>query len=136
MPSPAAPAWTTQPCTPRFRRASRPPPPPGSVVSSLATRHRYLGRQIAHWRLAASRLRALDELASPGAWQALEQYLGVAIRRSLSDAVARLEEDGNTLQRDNVAARSEADCAQIQRRLLAFRLQYQRVETTLGFYGD
>ena len=38
-----------------------------------------IARQISHWTMAASRLRDLEDLASPIAWDGLERYLGVVL---------------------------------------------------------
>ena len=64
-------------------------------------------RQVAHWTLAASRLK-LDDLASPEAWGHLEQYLGVSLRRHLTGVIDRLVAPGRCFDR-NAACRPKPD---------------------------
>lgn len=92
-------------------------------------------RQVAHWVSAASRLNPQD-LASPEAWSRLEQYLGLSLQRHLGCVVARLRDDAQALAALQRAARSPNAQADLQRRLLAFRRQYLRTETTLDFFSD
>jgi hypothetical protein len=99
-------------------------------------REEYLTRQVAHWRQAAASLAQVEELTSPSAWQSLEQYLGVTIRRCLLEAVTRLLREGDSLAAALSAAREPHDWQDIRKRLLAFRLRYLRTETTLDFYAD
>jgi hypothetical protein len=95
-----------------------------------------LARQVAHWAAAAARLQVLDDLASPAAWGSLERYLGLSIRRHLSEVVTHLDRDSKLLQAGIAAAFSSADLSAVRRQLLAFRKRYMRVETTLDFYAD
>ena len=92
-------------------------------------------RQIAHWALAASRLK-LDDLASLEAWGRLERYLGVSLRRHLTGVIDRLQGDANVLIAMQRAAHSPTAMAEVRRKLLAFRKQYLRTETTLDFFAD
>lgn len=92
-------------------------------------------RQVAHWALAAERL-DLDELASPEAWGRLERYLGVSIRRHLTSVIARLASDARVLTVLQREAASLTAQAEARRKLLAFRGQYLRAETTLDFFAD
>jgi hypothetical protein len=95
-----------------------------------------LARQVAHWTMAAARLEKLDDFASPAAWNSLEHYLGVAIRRHLEMVVTQLDCEASLLQASLAAAASEADLALVRRKLLAFRTRYLQVETTIDFYAD
>ena len=95
-----------------------------------------LARQVAHWSLAASRLGDLDDLAAPEAWSRLESYLGVSLRRYLTEIVARLQRKAKLLQAELDAAESATATNAVQNRLLAFRGQYLRAETTLDFFAD
>ena len=92
-------------------------------------------RQVAHWVLAASRLQ-LDDLASPDAWGHLERYLGVSLRRHLTGVIARLQGEATALTALRRAAQTPAAAAEVRRKLLAFRQQYLRTETTLDFFAD
>jgi hypothetical protein len=92
-------------------------------------------RQVAHWALAASRLR-LDDLASSEAWAHLERYLGLSLRRHLQGVIDRLGGDANALLAMQRAAQSPTAIAGVHQQLLAFRKQYVRTETTLDFFAD
>ena len=92
-------------------------------------------RQVAHWALAASRLK-LDDMASPEAWGRLEQYLGMSLRRHLNGVVDRLQSEANILTAVQRAAQSPTALAEVCRKLPAFRQQYLRAETTLDFFAD
>jgi hypothetical protein len=95
-----------------------------------------LARQVAHWTKAAARLQNLDDFASPSAWNSLERYLGLSVRRHLSTVVAQLDREATLLQAALAAAFSVADLSAVRRKLLAFRTRYLQVETTLDFYAD
>lgn len=92
-------------------------------------------RQIAHWTLAANRLK-LDDLASREAWDHLEQYLGVSLRRHLTGVINRLQSEASALTAMQRAAHTPTALAEVRRRLLTFRRQYLRTETTLDFFAD
>lgn len=95
-----------------------------------------LNRQVTHWRKAAARLANLDDLASASAWHGLEHYLGLSVRRHLTEVVAQLVREGDLLQASLNAAVSPADLLTVRRQLLNFRNRYTRVETTLVFFAD
>jgi hypothetical protein len=92
-------------------------------------------RQVAHWVQAASRLN-LEDLASHEAWSYLEQYLGISLRRHLQGTIDSLMSDARVLTTLNDEAQSNTARADVRRRLLAFRHQYLRSETTLDFFAD
>jgi hypothetical protein len=92
-------------------------------------------REVAHWTLAAARL-DLDDLASPAAWGHLERYLGLSVRNHLKGVIDRLASDARVLTALHRDARSATAQAEVRRRLLAFRNQYVRAETTLDFFAD
>jgi len=95
-----------------------------------------IARQVAHWTKAADQLRNLDDLASPGAWNALERYLGVAIRSRLTQSVERLRRQGAALRARLDAAESQIELRSVRQQQLAFRSGYLRTETVLDFYAD
>lgn len=95
-----------------------------------------LTRQVIHWTKAAARLADLDDLAAPTAWQSLERYLGLSIRRHLSTVVGRLVGEADVLQAALAAAVSPAELSTVRRQLLSFRHRYTRVEMTLVFFAD
>jgi hypothetical protein len=101
----------------------------------LATKTQ-VARQVAHWTAAASRLQDLDDLASPAAWNSLEQYLGLSLRRHLSSVVTRLDREAVLLQVATASACTATELAAIRRQLMTFRNRYLRVETTLDFFAD
>ena len=92
-------------------------------------------RQVMHWVLAASRLQ-LDDLASPEAWSRLERYLGLSLRKHLSGVIGQLQAEAAALLSLQRSAQSPTALAELRVKLLAFRRQYLRTETTLDFFGD
>lgn len=92
-------------------------------------------RQVAHWVSAAQRL-TLDDLASRDAWGNLEQYLGISLRKHLTGVIDRLRADAAALEALQRAARGRAGARETHRKLVAFRRQYLRTETTLDFFAD
>jgi hypothetical protein len=105
------------------------------VIDQIQAAHEQTERQVAHWAVAASRLK-LDDLASPEAWGHLEQYLGVSLRRHLNGVIDRLQSEAKILTALQRAAQSPTALAETRRKLLAFRGQYLRTETTLDFFAD
>jgi hypothetical protein len=93
-------------------------------------------RQVAHWEAATLALADLDAFAAPAAWAALEQYLGLALRRHLSGVVDALVKDARVLSAELGAARGEEDLERLRRRVIAFRRRFIQTETVLDFYGD
>jgi hypothetical protein len=106
------------------------------MADLVAAIHAQLGRQVAHWAIATSRLQKPEDLASEAAWNHLERYLGVTLRQHLALAVEQLQRHGAVLRASFNAARSLAELEQVRRQLLNFRRQYLRTETTLDFYAD
>jgi hypothetical protein len=94
-----------------------------------------VARQVAHWTMAVSRLEDLEALASPGAWDGLERYLGVALRQNLAEAVARLQKEAAVLRSQFSAAQTADDLERIRSRVVAFRSRYMRTATLVDFYG-
>ena len=92
-------------------------------------------REVAHWTVAAERLADLDAVAPPQAWQALEHYLGVALRQALNTVVARVR---SLAQDFDVHLRSQSDTTteELQQLLVALRQAYLRAETAVDFYAD
>src|SRR4051812_22341546 len=99
------------------------------MSSSPEQNRRQLASQVAHWRVAASGLGNLDDLASASAWSGLEQYLGLTIRRHLDEVVHRLNRQGIVVQAALDAATTASQLETVRRQLLAFRAQYLRAET-------
>ncbi|NYT03000.1 MAG: hypothetical protein GKC10_09645, partial [Methanosarcinales archaeon] len=95
-----------------------------------------LSRQVAHWTAAVDRLKNLDDLASPAAWNNLERYLGLSIRQHLTVVVEKLKRQADLLRAALYAASSRRELEGVRRLLLAFRQRYLRAETTLDFFAD
>ena len=102
-------------------------------ASALKTQ---VGRNVAHWEMAAARLENLETAASPEAWKGLERYLGVALRRDLSGATGRLRRDAAALKALSGAARTVEDLERVRAAVVAFRGRYSQTETLVDFYGD
>ena len=92
-------------------------------------------RQVAHWSLAAFRL-TLDDLAAPEAWSRLEQYLDVSLRRHLQGVIDRVRRSADVLMALNRSAQMPGELVEVRRKLLAFRRQFLRAETTLDYFAD
>ena len=92
-------------------------------------------RQVAHWSLAAFRL-TLDDLAAPEAWRRLEQYLDVSLRRHLQGVIDRVRRSADVLMALNRSAQMPGELVEVRRKLLAFRRQFLRAETTLDYFAD
>jgi hypothetical protein len=105
------------------------------VISPFESICQQTERQVGHWVLAASRLK-LDDLAARAAWNHLEQYLGLSIRQHLDRVIGRLRGDAQALEAMHRAAQSPTALAAVNRKLLAFRQQYIRAETTLEYFAD
>ena len=86
--------------------------------------------------MAANRLETFENLAAPAAWDGLERYLGVAIRRSLRAAIVCLQHQAAALQAAFNRAHTGEDLEKVRRLVIGFRRRYLRTETTLDFYAD
>jgi hypothetical protein len=94
-----------------------------------------LNRQVNHWLQAASRLATLDHLASGNAWHGIDHSVGIKLRESLSNSVARVLAYARQLSSQIETA--EADPAvlrNIKNRLVQLRDQYLKAEETIHFY--
>jgi hypothetical protein len=94
-----------------------------------------LSRQVYHWTEAAERLQNLDDLASPAAWNNLERYLGLSIRKHLMGVIEKLKRQADLLRAAFDAASSAPELDGVRRLILAFRHRYLRAETTLDFFA-
>jgi hypothetical protein len=91
--------------------------------------------EIAHWRSAVVGLTDLENFASHDAWQAVDAYLGGAIRRHLQEMVSTVGLELDAVEADVRAARTLADLSRVRSRLHRFRGRYLQAETVLEFYG-
>lgn len=94
-----------------------------------------LARQVNHWVTAVDRL-SPDDLAAVEAWNRLERYLGVSLRKHLEGVIARLRAEADVLAVTLRAAESPLALRELQQRLVAFRRKFIRAETTLDFFAD
>lgn len=100
----------------------------------LATLERAeLAGELAHWRAAARALTDLDGVASPAAWAALESYLGLRLRDTLTTAVLGVVEAAGRVQH---ALAVPADLPDLRRAVAGVRARYLRAEMVVDFYGD
>lgn len=105
------------------------------MVSAQDLRQEF-ARELEHWKTAIDRLADLDAVASPQTWQALEHYLGVALRQALTTVVGgirRMAQDFDAYLR---TASPDTNVQQFQARLVELRQAYLRAETTVDFYAD
>jgi hypothetical protein len=109
--------------------------PDSHVTSPIDAVRRETERQVEHWSLAASRL-GLDDLAAPEFWGRLEQYLGLSLRRHLQQIIDQLRANAEALISLNRSARTPRELVELRQRLLGFRRQFLRAETTLDFFAD
>jgi hypothetical protein len=106
------------------------------VDASITPEKREQARQLAHWRLAAHRLAAVDDIAPALAWEGLEHYLGVSLRTTLEEAARRLETTAVRLEQELHLARSDDELRQTRVGLLRLRRLYLRTEATLDFFAE
>lgn len=93
-------------------------------------------RELEHWKNAITRLADLDAAAPPQAWQALEHYLGVALRQSLTISVGRLRSRAQDFDVFLRTTPLDIPAQEFQTRLVDLRNAYLRVETAVDFYSD
>lgn len=95
-----------------------------------------LARQVAHWSIAVSELEDLSRLASPEGWHRLERYLGIALKRSLTETTARLSRQTAVLRAELAAAETDAELDRLRLEIISFRQRYLTAEIVLDFYAD
>ena len=94
-----------------------------------------LNRQINHWSQAASRLSALDHLASGNAWHGIEEKLGKLLRQTLQKSIHHVSEYASQLKKQlEIAKDDSAALRNIKRNLIKLREQYLKAEETIHFY--
>jgi hypothetical protein len=96
----------------------------------------HIERQIEHWITAVGRLEGWESWASTEAWKGLEQYLGVTLRQTFTQAISQLRQHAARLKALMVNTSATGNTEMIRRRLLMFRAEFTRVETMLDFFGD
>lgn len=93
-----------------------------------------LSRQVNHWLQAASRLSALDHLASGYAWQGIDHKLGVLLKDSLQQSIGRVVTMGTMLKQQLNQLKESPPPPSLNRGLLQLRDRYLKVEETIHFY--
>ncbi len=94
-----------------------------------------LNRQVNHWSQAASRLSALDHLASGNAWHGIEQNLGKLLRKTLQKSIQHVEAYAKQLSRQLELAKDNPTALRnVKRSLIQLREQYLKAEETIHFY--
>jgi len=94
---------------------------------------RQLRGEVAHWRLAVDGLADLDMVASPAAWEGLEQYLHDQLRRRLSGVIRSLRAEADALFR---MFEEGVSTSEIRAALLHVKTRFVRFETLLDFFGE
>lgn len=96
--------------------------------------NRSLTRQINHWQMAATRLSALENLASANAWQGIdhnmELILKAAFKQSIDDVIAFAISLDQQLKQDGYDENHKS----IKNGLLQLRDKYLKAEETIQFY--
>ncbi|MGE5764776.1 MAG: hypothetical protein ACM3ZF_13150 [Mycobacterium leprae] len=95
-----------------------------------------LATQVAHWRAATLTLDDPESFATAAAWEGLEQYLGLTLRRHLAGVVDRLKREADLLGAQARTARGEAELERLRHGILALKRRFTQTETVLDFYGD
>jgi hypothetical protein len=93
-----------------------------------------LNRQVNHWLQAASRLSALDQLASVTAWQGIEHNMGKTLRESLQKSVTNVLSAAKQLEKDLQNDKNDEAFKTLKRRVITLREQYLKAEQTIHFY--
>jgi len=101
------------------------------AISSIQTS---LLRQVNHWLQAASRLSALDHLASGNAWHGIDHKIGVLLKKSLQESVGEVIVMGNSLKRQLENSEEPESLRSVKRGLIQLRDRYLKVEETIHFY--
>lgn len=98
--------------------------------------HSSLRRQVIHWKQAASRLSALDHLASGSAWHGIDRNLGVLLRKSLQKSVDEVMANANNLYSRLENNADATSLRALKRDATALREQYLKAEETIHFYTE
>ena len=94
-----------------------------------------LNRQINHWTQAASRLSALDTLASGNAWHGIEQNLGKLLRQKMQRSIQQVDDFAKSLIRQLELAKDNRDeLRKVKSGLIQLRNLYLKAEETIHFY--
>lgn len=90
--------------------------------------------QAQHWTAAARRLEDMDALAGQGAWESLERYLDLELRKKLTASVKKLAAQGEALINTLISGK-HIDDAHAQQQIERLKHRYMKVETMLDFFA-
>lgn len=93
-----------------------------------------LNRQVNHWLQAASRLSALEHLASEGAWQGIDYNMAKLLRESLQKSINSLLANAKNLDAQLQSAQDNQSLRRVRFGVMALREQYLKAEQTIHFY--
>lgn len=96
--------------------------------------HSSLNRQVNHWLQAASRLSALDHLASQGAWHGIDFRMGKLLRESLQLSINNVLSAAKTLNAQLASAKNDNDLRKVRTGIISLRDRYLKAEQTIHFY--
>jgi hypothetical protein len=102
-----------------------------TIVNSIQNS---LRRQVNHWLQAASRLSALDHLASGNAWKGIDHHIGLLLRNALQQSVNSVLAFGNSLKKQLEGVSDQASLRSSKRGLMQLREKYLKTEETIHFY--
>lgn len=102
--------------------------------AAMAAVRAQVTRQVFHWMAAVEQLAERTTTVGTAGWEELERYLGVALRASLDDAIARVRAQALTVAAELAAVRTMPELDQARRSLLRLRVQYQQAETLVTYY--
>ncbi|MEO8151358.1 MAG: hypothetical protein ABI723_27245 [Bacteroidia bacterium] len=104
------------------------------VITTVNPIRTSLVRQVNHWLQAASRLSALDHLASGNAWHGIDQEMGIALRKSLQHSIDDVVSLAKSITKQLETATEANELRSIKRSLTQLRDKYLKAEETINFY--
>ena len=96
--------------------------------------HTSLLRQLNHWLQAASRLSALDHLASGNAWHGIDHDMGISLRKVLQQSINDVVALAKSLVKQLETATESDSLRTVKRGLTQLREKYLKTEETIHFY--
>jgi len=93
-----------------------------------------LTRQVNHWLQAASRLSAIDHLASGYAWQGIDHKVGVLLRQYLQESVGEVIVAAEEVKRQLDTVTEDVSFRSVKKAVMALRDKYLKAEETIHFY--
>jgi len=93
-----------------------------------------LNRQVNHWLQAASRLSALEHLASEGAWHGIDYKMGKLLKESLQRSINDVLSYAKNLNAQLQSANDDNTLPKVRMGVIALRDRYLKAEQTIHFY--